>query len=501
MQLNSIIQRSVPTDDIIDNPFRQSFFSALGGGFGDWRVTTSVFLLESVLDCSYVDSTTLEAFEILSNCSVVHDSKKNGHDVCTATTTTTRSISPVESFMLKYMERNHNNPKSIVPVVALESMSYLIVKWYYRYTSAYLMSDTNIKEECTDLPHSPLLNGLHATKLYFYQKTLDCKELMDADDAFLDLFGSVVQSMYKTRHTTKSTNDGIMIAQEFAYQLVHHQSQYHRINSEYLIRKDCGIVGTSNTDYTRFYIRMSLHFRAICNIVQRYQESISSPSSSVDMLLSSQGRVLKHISLLSPRFLDEAGELSRIFGSLSCRPKAGSMMDLTGLTTFELVHETMENVILRKRQEINNKHATSSSSTRVLVLDSTSMFIVNTMTVRNSKKGTGAGNTGAVAAQGTLQCWVSLCNIIAIAIDGGSSLHVAVRNEEVASESGDDYYSDIMNNNTSATTYIRNGNMILSFESSGTCQLAKQYLDRGRNLARQEELNKITGLLSNVKNI
>ena len=81
--------------------------------------------------------------------------------------------------------------------------------------------------------------------------------------------------------------------------------------------------------------------------------------------------------------------------------------------------------------------------------------------------------------RGTILFGISLRTIIAAAVDQ-SWLHIAIRNPD----------------NIADKSLIKNGNIAFHFESAGTCLIVKQYLDRSREVLRQDLMNQVPELLS-----
>jgi hypothetical protein len=157
----------------------------------------------------------------------------------------------------------------------------------------------------------------------------------------------------------------------------------------------------------------------------------------------------KHLQNINLDFVDEADKLTKAIGGLSDKPEDCADLDLTGRMFFRF------------------QSALKPVEALILVLDPTDMFIVKPV-VKNMEEN-----------RGTVLCGISLRNIIGASADG-SWLHVAVRNSD-------------------AGFLIKNGNMALQFESPGTCLIVKQYLDRSREVLRQNLLTKIPDLLQAPK--
>ena len=104
------------------------------------------------------------------------------------------------------------------------------------------------------------------------------------------------------------------------------------------------------------------------------------------------------------------------------------------------------------------------ASLLTLVLDPTSIFV------------TKSTNRGDKSSRGTIICSIPLLKVIAAASDR-DTLHIAVQHDDVAG-------------------LIQNGNVTIQFPSSGTSLVVQQYLERSRQILREELLVNITDLFS-----
>jgi hypothetical protein len=178
--------------------------------------------------------------------------------------------------------------------------------------------------------------------------------------------------------------------------------------------------------------------------------------------------------------VDKADEISRAVGGLMDKPVIGTDLDLSGRMTFRffsaikgadaaLPPPTLDpypRLGGRERTFSEEKGIFRANSKLVLVLDPSDMFVVKPFTAQ-------------IENRGTVLASISLRRVIAAAADG-DWLHVAVRHEDVG-------------------FLIKNGNMALKFESGGTCLIVKQYLDRSREVLRQELMGRITSLFGDCK--
>ena len=111
------------------------------------------------------------------------------------------------------------------------------------------------------------------------------------------------------------------------------------------------------------------------------------------------------------------------------------------------------------------------SSDLILVLDATSIVVVRPIISQQH-----FDSAPQALERGVIICHIPLSDVIAAACDD-IRLHVAVRYENVG-------------------CLIRNGNMIVTLDSPGTCLIVHQYLEKCRKLLREELHKKITKLFS-----
>jgi hypothetical protein len=99
-------------------------------------------------------------------------------------------------------------------------------------------------------------------------------------------------------------------------------------------------------------------------------------------------------------------------------------------------------------------------------MDPTDMFVVKPF-------------PGQHVNHGAIICTIPLVNVVASASDD-ERLHVAVRHDNVG-------------------FLIKNGNLLLTFDTPGTCLIVAQYLDRSRSVLRKELCDKIVTLFTKEK--
>lgn len=417
--LNALIQ----DDNAVTfmNIYKEEIFRALSGEYGEWRVVTAANLVENAILA--VDKETLGMLRIFPT-----NSGGEGAE------------SALEGPLASFLRRKHVC-KSSVSAMSLECASSLATQYLFRLAT----KEKELDKPSNALHESSVLAALRSAQTYFYEKTVESQRSIPANDIVVDLVEGVIKTRYR-RHSTTSLSTTAKFVQKthvFAYQLSQHGSNSHCSSSEPLTRKLRG-VDLNNVEVTRFYATMAVHFRAVRRVVDRFHSYL--PNSMAPEL----------------EFVDEAGELSLMFGCLRDKPHIGTVIDLHGRMTFAFSVQASEpNDALEQHRGAFFRE----SNHFIVVLDPTDLFVVKPF-ARNEGK------------RGTILCSIPLLDVVAAAADE-TRLHVAVRHDNVG-------------------FLIKNGNLVLTFESAGTCLLVARYLDRCRILLRQELYGKIVKYFSCV---
>jgi len=419
------------------NPHRQEILKTLQGDYGEWRTAAAACLLQSVFNADAIDTDALTMLKMISN------------DESTS----------LEYSIATFLARSHN--PSAITSKALECMGHLCVLILYHHLMITIQNQegTDRKKQIErSLSKSPVWNALVNACDHFCKKALEFRNVSGVSDIFLDL----AEATLKNRYTARDNGSGSVT---YTYLLSKRGCIENVLDADLLVRHFRG-VSANDVETTRFYINMSLHFRSLCRVVDRLCFAFE-----IDANISSASNTKpgKNINL---DFVDEADELIRAIGGLSDKPEVGANLDLTGRMFFRFQSAFKPATIVNTSSQLEfisegGIDEFRSTTHLMLVLDPTDMFIVKPL-VKNMEEN-----------RGTVQCGISLRNIIGAAVDG-SWLHVAVRNPDV------EYL-------------IKNGNMALQFESSGTCLIVKQYLDRSREVLRQNLLTKIEYLFQAPK--
>ncbi|OEU13288.1 hypothetical protein FRACYDRAFT_209626 [Fragilariopsis cylindrus CCMP1102] len=346
----------------------------------------------------------------------------------------------IEHSIATFLTKSHN--PTAVTSKALECMGHLSLLLLYHNLRISIQDQegegegNDIKKQIErSLSKSPVWDALVKVCAHFCKKAMEFRKINGVSDIFLDLTEAAIKNRYTARYNESGSAT-------FTCLLSRRGCIKNTLDANLLVRNFRG-VSANDVESTRFYINMSLHFRSLCKVVDRLCFAFE-----MDAKISSASNE-KRVQNINLDFVDEADELTKAIGGLSGKPEDCADLDLTGRMFFRF------------------QSALKPVEALILVLDPTDIFIVKPV-VKNMEEN-----------RGTVMCGISLRNIIGAAADG-SWLHVAVRNSD-------------------AGFLIKNGNMALQFESPGTCLIVKQYLDRSREVLRQNLLTKIPDLLQSPK--
>jgi hypothetical protein len=343
--------------------------------------------------------------------------------------------SPLENALATFLDREHL--PSRVAARAVECAGYLAIQMVNYAVKTYGAEVELIEKLEFVLEHSPVWKVLQKSHLDFCSEATKFKESTGVSDIFLDLIEATIRNRYSER--SKDSRPAV-----FSCSLSHRGCTEELADSEILVRRSRDF-GMNDVETARFFINLALHYRALRKVIDH----------KLRMSLQNEK---KHGAL---DLIDEADFLTRTIGGLSEKPAVGTDVDLTGRMTFRF-HLAARGAKAPDKATERLKAKTMSSDL-IIVLDPTDMFVVKQ-------------NLGRIEEnRSTLLCSISLRSIIAAASDG-DWLHVAVRHPDV----------DLL---------IKNGNMALEFENSGASLVVKQYLDRSREVLRQELLVKVSELL------
>ena len=400
--------------DTVSNPYRSCILETLAGNFGEWRAVAASVLLENVLNS--MDQSTLVDFELLPRAAV---------ELELPTTN-------LENALVLFLGRHHSYT-SEVSIMALECVSSLAILYLCKLAECFGSNETISRHML--LRKARLLSALHLTKQYFFDKMLEFHHTIQVDAILIDVVEAEVKNLYK--RFTKIENR--IQSKGFAYHLPNHATSSYGCGAEPLVRKLRG-PDMNDPGTTRFYARMALHFRAVCNVAERV--------------------ILRNEKLaLGVHWIDEADDLTTIFGCLLEKPHVGTHLDLHGCMTFPFSVRATEQRMANRDEMLRPK-----SAELLLVMDSTDMFVVQPIPGQRT-------NCGAII------CTVPLLDVVASAADE-ERLHVAVRHDDVG-------------------FLIKNGNFLLTFDTPGRCLVVAQYLDRSRGLLRKELCENIVKLFTN----
>jgi hypothetical protein len=351
----------------------------------------------------------------------------------------------LEKSVATFLTRSHH--PSAVSTKALECMGHLCLLILY---SDLLMGCSVEREDIEArieriLHKSPIWNAMLEARHSFCEKALQYSEVTGVSDLFLDLMEAAIKSRYQARYSESGSS--------YFTCLVNRKGHVDfAMDADILVRPMRG-VSLNDVETTRFCINMGLHFRALCRVIDRLCFELKRTVKSTSNVYPLEGIKLD--------LVDKADDLSKMVGALFQRPEVGTDLDLAGRMFFPF-QVSRKSDVTDTGSPKGSVGVFRSSTHFMLVLDPTDIAVVNPVKKMEENRG-------------TVLFSLSLRSVIAAAADG-EWLHVAVRCRDIG-------------------FLIKNGNMALKFESPGTCLIVKQYLDRSREVLRQDLLAKVPDLL------
>lgn len=356
------------------------------------------------------------------------------------------SISSLDRSIATFLARSHK--PSAITIQALECIGYLGLTILYRGVRNDIRDEDKTKKLIKSyVSKSPIWNAMKDARDHFCRQAMAFRNVTGVSDIFLDLTEAVI----KNRYTARFSESG---SATFICHLSRRGCFSKMIEADFLVRKN-RCIGKNEVETARFFIQMGIHFRALCRVVDQFSFGAEIENDALSTFDEAKQRE-------EFDFIDTADEITRTIGGLSDKPKAGATLDLTGRMFFRF--QSAINRAKTQSTETSSESAIDEFHTTThltLVLDPTDLYIVKPMVQKTEEN------------RGTILFGISLRNIIAAAVDQ-SWLHIAVRNPD----------------NITDKTLIKNGNMAFQFESAGTCLIVKQYLDRSREVLRQDLLDK-----------
>lgn len=430
--LNAIVSGNA--SDSVPNPYRDAILKALAGSYGEWRFIISAILLESILATCEMD--ILIGLDMLL-LSVQDD-------------TVVDSFPDLAIALELFLSRQHSC-ESAVSIKALECSSSLAIQYFIRLSDQQLQSLSECYNTAALLQKSRLISLLYSVRNRFYTKCLAMYKGSLVTDIFVDVVDAEVKIRYKRFEKTRHGGN----YSGFCYLIPQHSTSLFGCGPEALVRM-VRAVGSNEVETTRFYSSMAIHFRAVCKFVDRLK-------NREDFLTSTDWN----------HWVDEAGNLSSVFGCLRRKVSAGTDLDLHGRMTFRFQTESyssmiQSSVVPERISSISYSIFSSmdedqTSTELILVLDPMDLYIVQPFPRKE-------------LSRGTIICSMPLLDVIAAASDG-VQLHIACRHDDVEG-------------------LIKSGNMVLTFDVPGTCLVVAQFLDRCKVVLRNELYEKIVELFS-----
>ena len=457
--LSKIVQNDQSVDTI-PNVFRNEALKILSGEYGEWLVVPVSALFENALTA--IDDETLKKLMLLPNIFSIEGSE------C--------SIDTLENPLILYLDQKHEY-KSIVSTIALESVTSLATRYMIKVAAFSHSAGRDFQRFDLYFRTSTLVDCINTTMLYFFEQTLQALHVHNVNDIIISFVESVVQARYK--HTVSSPKRKITSQNNYVYSLYPYGPNAYCKGPDPLIRK---LIGPQRNDVEvyRFNITMALHFRAIHRILRRLHHEESQFYDSKQDGEQVARSDISPVSLDEFELIDEADELSSIFCCLQEKPSVGTDLDLQGRMKFNFTVHGIKDESKRDNGHPEQRMRTFSedmmfreTSDLILVLDATSIIVARPMFPQQRSD---VDSAPSVLERSIIVCYIPLLDVIFAACDH-TRLHIAVRHENV-------------------NCLIRNGNMIVTLDSPGTCCIVHQYLEKCRKLLREEMHKKIIKLFS-----
>ena len=424
------------TADGVPNVWRNQLVEALRGDFGEWRLVPAAILLENVITSPLMDAATLHQLTITGH----YDDGWH--------------CSLIETSIVSFLETSHV-PKSDVSTMALACISTLALELYYAESARMIKTLASTSSVLEALCDYPIRKALEVARDDLYAKTIRSSETIGVAEIFLDLFEAAVKSRYKKTSQSSMRRIGTQKSQ-YTCNLSHYGASASAADPAALIRQQ-RVITLNDVERTRFFMQMAIHFRAACRILEKYENQIQRRVSTDDD------------SRASFCLVDSLGELIDIFGRRHS-DQYGTDVDIRGRMAFRFMVQSHSLAAPDGSHDVGGDEGVSSMDGTiqhdklVLVLDPTAILIVKPL-LRHD------------ASRCTLVCSVPLLRIIDAASDD-AWLHIALKD-----------YQDM-------GYLIKNGNMALHFESSGTCLIVAQYLERSRHVLRGEIVDKVKNVFA-----
>ena len=397
--LNALAEEETGCCDGICNPFRAELIKSLKGEYGEWRLVVACVLLESVLKSDAIDRHILSLLDVIPRFYWDKEHPTTSIEEYPATS--------IEEALVSLLMQSHTH-SSPVTTTALECVGSLVLLMIYNAAMSSSADGKNIGKVRSIVASSPLWIGLTSAWKFFCFNALKSQDATGVSEIFLDL----VEAALLNRYTAHVNESGTL---SFIGSLDRHGCGRISGSSEVLVRQIRG-VSTNDVETARFHIHQALHFRSLCNAVERLVSDLEEYSQ-----LTKNSRRAEETPTLD--LVEKADELSRTIGGMTDKPDNGTDLDLRGRMTFRFYSIKSQPKPIpelpagRLRSLSEDMGVFRTSSHLVLVLDPTAMFVVKPSPQIEFNRG-------------TIITSISVRNVIAAAADG-EWLHVAVRHEDV----------------------------------------------------------------------
>jgi len=442
------------------NIFREELVRTLQGDCGEWRTTTTACILQSVLSVGASESDIANTLQISSGSGDHH--------------------SNIEEAVSSFLTREHS--PSAISAQALVVEGFLALQLIYCDLMRSVQDTNDVKRTMAScLAASPVWNAMLDAHKLFCESAVECSKESGIADVFLDLIEAAIQGRYTPRYGENGRRSYICSLSRIG-------SSEHTLDAEVLVRQMRGVT-PSDVETARFYIYMSLHFRSLCKVIDRLCFDIERQHRAPTPPTSPSKKTSEVSHSVSLDLVDKVDDLCKALGGLEEEDDVavGVDLNLSGRMTFrfksnlkKIGKSTVKGLPSRKASSSSSSsNKTNATAHDVGVLRSTGHLMIvldqKEILVVKPQHGKAAENRGVVL------CCIALRSIIAAASDG-SWLHVATKHDDISG-------------------LVKNGNMALEFDSPSTSLIVKQYLDRSREVLKQDMIDKSRALLRPHKSI
>ena len=450
--------------EAVANLYRRALVSILRGDMGDRRFIPAAMLLQSVLDSEHIDGDVLTALEVFPD--YFSPSRTEG-GIAGSSSTGSSYDSPFEDALATFFLRT-GRPPSSSSTLAMECCGALTLSMLSHLVAGATLKGTDFDQFHGRFCSSTLVRGLVRARAAYAAEGQKLRSAASVvSEMFMDLFEFEISRRYRESEGNNGKKFLMCSLVRFGLGALQSDPEVFACRA-----RD---VNENEIELAKFNIRMVLHFRSLCKVLVEVDEKLSciiGPHSMGSRWGQDSLKIQK---------LEVADELLMALGGFQERPEIGTDLDVRGRTFFyfspfspqqvspQASHESRNSFSSRrKRAENLLARATMPQIELMLVVDPTEIFVLKPYLPGDGPSG---DNRGKILYSAPLR------SIIAAVADK-EHLHIAIRQME------------------NIEPLIRNGNMSLRFDGSGTTLIVRQYLERCRSALRSKLLRRVDSLFS-----